>query len=149
MRLHHRAWPLIFFHALLGGLCFFTPLAFAIAVVTANQTLAIWALLAWCVQLGFNIGLLNFIRRFNIDAIKESNAQSTNAKSISSNGILSKIVVAVALQAIYPFLAIATAFKQRVSWRGIDYKIGRRGQIEMLNYVPYSQVDQTTQHSIH
>jgi len=144
VRLHHRAWSLVFIHALLGGFCFFTPLAFAMVTANANQPLAIWAALAWCVQLGFNIGLLEFIRMLNIGAIKK-----LCTKPSKTNGILSKIVVAVALQAIYPFLAIRTAFKQRVNWRGIDYKIGRNGQIEMLNYVPYAQVNQANQHSIH
>ena len=143
VRLHHRAWPLIFLHALVGGFCFFVPLAFAATVVFANQSLAAAALLAWCVQICFNIGLLSYIREINVDAIK-----ALTLKSTEPGGILSKVVAAVALQTIYPFLAIGVAFARQVSWRGIDYRIGGRGQIKMLNYVPYSQILQNDQHSI-
>ena len=44
------------------------------------------------------------------------------------------------LQLIYPFLAIAAFFRQRVSWRGIDYRIGRKSRIEMLEYRRYSDI---------
>ena len=142
VRLHHRAWSLILIHALFGGVCFFAPLVIALAAVASNRPLAIWAAVAWCVQLAFNIGLLDFIRKLNLSAIEKQGLTP------STDGMLSKITVAVALQAIYPILAIGVAFKQRVSWRGIDYRIGRRGSIEMLDYVPYSQVSRSSEHSI-
>ena len=143
VRLHHRAWPLIFLHALLGGFCFLAPLLFAMITGIGGQPLAVWAALAWCVQLCFNIGLLDFIRKLNVNAIKESALKPTNTRSL-----LSKVVVAIALQTIYPFLVIGVAFRRQVSWRGVDYRIGGRGEIEMLNYAPYSQVPQKDTHSI-
>ena len=143
VRLHHRAWFFILLHALMGGFCFFAPLAFVMTTFIENQTFAIWAALAWCVQLCLNIGILEFIRQLNVSVIRESALKPTN-----SNGIFSKVVVAITLQAIYPFLAIGVAFRRQVSWRGIDYRIGGGGEIEMLNYVPYSEIIQQDQHSI-
>ena len=143
VRLHHRAWPLILIHALLGGVCFYGPLVFLLAAAPTNFPLAAWAAIAWCVQLAFNTGLLECVRKLNVNAIKESARQPTSA-----GGILNKFVVAIALQSIYPFLAVGVAFQRRVSWRGIDYQIGRHGKIEMLGYVPYSQIPQKDQHSI-
>ena len=143
VRLHHRAWFFILIHAMMGGFCFFAPLLFTVATIAENQTLAIWAAVAWCVQLAFNIGLLDFIRKVNLLAIENLGIETTNA-----NGLFNKIMVAVTLQAIYPFLAIEVAFRRRVNWRGIKYRIGRRGEIEMLNYMPFSQIDQSKQHSI-
>ena len=142
-RLHHRDWPLIFLHALLGGFCFFGPLVFAMATVINNRPLAVGAITAWGLQLCFNVGLFNVVRKLNFSLLEESVLKSTKA-----DGILSKIVVVVALQAIYPLVAIGVAFRRQVSWRGIDYRIGRRGQIEMFDYVPYSKVLQKDQHSI-
>ena len=144
VRLYHRAWPLILTHAILGGICFFAPLVLVVATAIPNRPLAIWTALAWLIQLGLNIVALDYIRRLNINAIQNSTPQTTNP-----SGLLSKLTVAIALQAIYPFLAISTAFRQRTQWRGIDYRIGRQGEIEMLDYVPYSQVSQADQHSIH
>ena len=143
VRLHHRDWPLIFIHALLAGFCFFGPLVCVMAMVVGNPKLAIAAAIAWCVQLSFNIGLFNVVRKLNVDLMKESALKSTHP-----GGLLNKIVVVVALQAIYPFIAIRVAFQRQVSWRGIDYRIGRRGRVEMLNYVPYSQILHEDQHSI-
>ena len=144
VRLHHRAWPLILIHAIFGGLCFFAPLVLVMVTAIQDRPLAIWTTLVWLVQLGLNIVMLDYIRRLNINAIEKSALQTTNA-----NGLLSKLTVAIALQAIYPFLAIGAVFRQRTRWRGIDYRIGRQGEIEMLDYVPYSQISQTNQHSIH
>ena len=144
VRLHHRAWPLILTHAIFGGFCFLAPLVLVMVTAIQNRPLAIWTLLVWLAQLGLNIVVLDYIRRLNINTIEKSATQTTNA-----NGLLSKLTVAIALQAIYPFLAIGAVFRQRTRWRGIDYRIGRQGEIEMLDYVPYSQVSQTNQHSIH
>ncbi|MDB2686851.1 glycosyltransferase family 2 protein [Mariniblastus sp.] len=143
VRLHHRAWLLILLHALVGGFCFYAPLVVAMIAVVENWPLAIWAVLGWSAQLGFNVGLLNLIRTITVRGI-----QQKNLKPASTQGILNKIMVGVVLQAIYPLLAIGAVFRQRVSWRGIDYRIGRKGQIEMVTYVPYSQVPQQNQHSI-
>ena len=143
VRLHHRAWPLILLHALMSGFCFFAPLALAATTSIANQPLAIQAALAWFAQLCFNIGMLAFIRELNVNAIK-----TLTLKPAITKGILSRILAAVALQAIYPFLAISVAFRRQVSWRGIDYRIEGNDKIKMLNYVPYSQISQTDQHSI-
>ena len=144
VRLHHRAWPLILIHAIFGGLCFFAPLVLVMVTAIQDRPLAIWTVLVWLVQLSLNIVVLDYIRSLNINAIEKSAPQPTNA-----NGLLSKLTVAITLQAIYPFLAIGAVFRQRTQWRGIDYRIGRQGEIEMLDYVPYSQVSQTNQHSIH
>ena len=144
VRLHHRVWPLILTHAIFSGFCFLAPLVLVMVTAIQNRPLAIWTLLVWLAQLGLNIVVLDYIRRLNINTIEKSATQTTNA-----NGLLSKLTVAIALQAIYPFLAIGAVFRQRTRWRGIDYRIGRQGEIEMLDYVPYSQVSQTNQHSIH
>ena len=143
VRLYYRAWSLILLHALLGGFCFFAPLALAVLTATTNPPVALWATLAWGVQLCFNIGLLEFIRTLNLNAIKKSIALPRKAL-----GIFSKVVVAITLQAVYPFLAIRVAFRRLAHWGGIEYRIGTHGQIEMIDYVPYSQVSQTDQHSI-
>ena len=144
VRLHHRAWSLILTHAILGGFCFFAPLFLMMVTATQDRQLAISTTLIWIIQLGLNIAVLSYIRRLNINAIQKSAPKPTNR-----SGLLSKLTAAIALQAIYPFLAIGAAFWQRTRWRGIDYRIGRQGEVEMLNYVPYSQVNQADQHSIH
>lgn len=143
VRLHHRAWSLILLHAVFGGFCFFAPLVLAMVTAIEVQPLAAWTMLVWFLQLGLNIVLLDYMRRLNINAIQKSAPKPTNA-----SGLLSKLMVAIVLQAIYPFLAIGAAFRQRTRWRGIDYRIGRGGEIEMLDYIPYSQVNQKDQHSI-
>jgi len=144
VRLYHRAWPLILIHAILGGICFFAPLVLVMVTAIQDRPLAIWTTLVWLIQLGLNIVVLDYIRTLNLNAIQKSAPKTTNA-----SGLLSKLTTATALQAIYPFLAIGVVFRQRTRWRGIDYRIGRQGEIEMLDYVPYSQVRQTNQHSIH
>ena len=144
VRLYHRAWPLILIHAILGGICFFAPLVLVMVTAIQDRPLAIWTTLVWLIQLGLNIVVLDYIRTLNLNAIQKSAPKTTNA-----SGLLSKLTTATALQAIYPFLAIGVVFRQRTQWRGIDYRIGRQGEIEMLDYVPYSQVRQTNQHSIH
>jgi len=144
VRLHHRAWPLILSHATFGGFCFFAPLVLMMATPIQDRQLAISTGLVWLAQLGLNIAVLGYIRRLNISAIQKSALNTTNTW-----GLLSKLTASIALQAIYPFLAIGAAFRQRTRWRGIDYRIGRQGETEMLDYIPYSQVIQADQHSIH
>jgi len=126
VRLYHRAWPLILIHAILGGICFFAPLVLVMVTAIQDRPLAIWTTLVWLIQLGLNIVVLDYIRTLNLNAIQKSAPKTTNA-----SGLLSKLTTATALQAIYPFLAIGVVFRQRTRWRGIDYRIGRQGEIEM------------------
>ena len=144
VRLHHRVWPLILLHAILGGFCFFTPLVLVMITAIQDSPLAIWTALIWLVQLSLNVVVLSYIRKLNLNAI-----QKTTVPTPGAGGLWSKLTVAIALQATYPFLAIGAAFRQQTRWRGIDYRISRQGKIEMLDYVPYSLVNQTDQHSIH
>ena len=144
VRLHHRVWPLILLHAILGGFCFFTPLVLVMITAIQDSPLAIWTALIWLVQLSLNVVVLSYIRKLNLNAI-----QKTTVPTPGAGGLWSKLTVAIALQATYPFLAIGAAFRQRTRWRGIEYRISRQGKIEMLDYVPYSLVNQADQHSIH
>jgi len=37
---------------------------------------------------------------------------------------------------------------KKIAWRGIDYRLGPKGEIERLNYVPFVETKSKTDHSI-
>lgn len=161
VKLYDRRWILVITHAIIGALCLFLPPLYCIYFLISFQfaNLSIIAGLWLFTQLS-NLVLIQWIEFANRSAILRKSANHNHAEGPTREIDLgplcstpSGFIAFVLLQMLYPFLAIGASFQQRVRWRGIDYRIGRRGRIEMLEYRPYSETlepDKTgSDHSIH
>lgn len=144
VRLYHRAWPAILLHSILGGVCFFAPLVVILVAPLAGLALAGWSALIWILQLALNVALLQTITTTNQRTIDWKPPLIATPR-----GLLSKIVVTVILQSLYPFLAMGAATRQLVKWRGIAYRIGPKRRVEMVEYKPFSTIPKNAEgHSI-
>ncbi len=141
VRLYHAAWIWVLIHALVGAICLFAPpLVVLFFVITLQWLIALLVLAAWVFQLVLNLVLVQLIEMGNWAAM----TRATSTDRGPSHGIIcftiSGLLASLMLQLIYPFLAIGATFRQRVRWRGITYRLGSRGRIEMDEYHPYVDV---------
>ena len=144
VRLYHSAWIWILVHALFGALCLFGP---PLIVLFYLITIQWWAALivagVWITQQLVNQLLIQMIELANWTAIKQGQPENRES-GIEDPGLictsLSGGVASVILQLLYPFLAIGTTFRQRVRWRGVDYRIGYRSRIELIKYRRFADI---------
>lgn len=142
VRLYHRQWNLVLLHALAGLTCLWIPPVLALYCLTLGRMgPALWLGISWIVYQLVNLMLAQQIEDGNRQVLESrpSGAPLRDVRVTSLRGLVANLV----LQVCYPFLAMAAAGKQWVSWRGIDYRIRRRGRLEMVEYLPYAALQRS------
>ena len=141
VRLYHRDWPLVLTHGLISSVCMVAaPIVILAMYVNAEPIIAS---LVFAVLFLFeinNVCLLIAIQTANQRVVCQRNP-STSQFNSSRAGILPILVT----QLLHPFAVIAATLTRRVSWRGIDYSIGPKKKITMLDYYPFCQADDSDQ----
>lgn len=148
VRLYHRGWTWVLAHALLGAVCLFIPPLIALWFLIRFEFAPMGiVLLATAVCQLINLVLIQLIEVGNRTRIHRAQ-RSSHASDIVDASVAEPpmrdlgpfcvtpagLFAFVLLQIFYPFLAIGAALQQRVRWRGIDYRIGSKKRIEMVEY---------------
>lgn len=142
-RLYHQAWPLVASHGLGTSLAMLAGLIFIPIAAWSNEATAMLMMIAALTvyELG-SLGLLFLIRRTASKILGRSD------RPLQQWGSETVTLFAVALpvtQLLYAMATLRSLFTRRVSWRGLDYDIGRSGQIRLKAYAPYSDQQDSLQ----
>ncbi len=133
VRLYHAAWPLVVFHSLFSLACLIGCIVLIPILFVAGYTRA-------GILLAIGFAFFQFINAVLFSQIQKSNLSVINSRlpdppiKPSQPGILAFLIT----QVLYPCATLKTIFTRVVSWRGISYSIGSRNQIEMIQYLPFS-----------
>lgn len=135
VRLHHSSWPLVLAHALFSPLCFVGIVVAAIWCATERNHFELLRIgLVVFAFIMSNVALMRWIQLANGFHLKKRElAASPFAQLKNGPGLIAILVT----QIVYPYAAIKTALMRKVSWRGIEYKIGSGKTISMKEYRPY------------
>lgn len=164
VRLHHRAWPLVLGHAIFSLFCLAGAIV-GLGVIggwAGQESRAVfWTLLGSfaffqtvnCLLLrtigNANRKIIASRQRANGEAIRQQGnptiAEMEVEPGTASKSLVATLAAVLATQAIYPFAALNAARKRTVRWRGIDYELGNRGRVTMLEYQPFAQASESSQ----
>ena len=137
VRLHHKNWPLVFVHGLMSGLCVVGAISVGILMlIDGSISLGLTALISMVVFQLINMGLLEWIRSGNEKIIASRNVVASETRV----SIGTRFLIAILTQWAYFLAIIKAAFAKRVTWRGIDYRIGKKS-IELVEYRPFGSND--------
>ena len=134
-RLHHGAWPAVFGHALLTSAAMLGLIVCAVAGFWRGEPRL--SLLSLAGLLIYELGMVALVRWIDI-SVTTSAEQESQRVSETRPGMLRTAADIVCSQVLYPWAALAAAATTRVAWRKINYRIGRRAQIERLDYCPFT-----------
>lgn len=135
-----EGWASIVSHGLLIASLQLIPLTILLTSLdTSDLQPSIWALASLCLYWGSGFVLADLL-----DHKVESTLKSVSQDFIQSTRRISRLKRFGAMlltNAIYPYVLTTAVFCREVSWRGIRYRLGKHGKVEMLNYQPYHSPD--------
>ncbi len=134
-RLYHPNFVLVVGHALLGLATMLVPLAVAAVLSVRGEVVAAaWLVASLGVYLVGLAGLLALVES-SFHGILQQRDEKFHAWSVVR---WCQMIVAIALtQLIYPLALLGCCFARSIDWRGIHYRILGRGQVQMVEYVPF------------
>ena len=146
VRLYHRDWLMVLGHGLLVGFGLFGTVAGAVWLFTQHQWI-MGSIVAGVLVLfqALNLFLLQRIASANEAHI---NLRAPN-KKMSKRALGQTLIAAIVTQLVQPLAAMSAAVKQKVSWRGVDYKIGAKKSISLVRYVPYREIQSGNENEKH
>jgi hypothetical protein len=132
-RLLGSDWYILALHAINIVLCVLVP-PLALLLEWSDRNIQSWAYLAaaayWCVTLLSMLALERAVRRvLNLDEIETGWFSWSKALTALPSLILVHFVVLRAF--------VCSTWRRTISWRGIEYEIGGRDEVQMLNYSPF------------
>ncbi len=157
VRLYHRGWPLVALHGLSTGIVgMVAPLIAAVCWLSNLQLLAVVMITCWFLYQFLNAWLLRCITRWNQQLIaarsvfgncriddKEidevDDRLDRHPPQMSSAPVIYFIAMLLA-QCVQPLACIVAMFSRRVRWRGIEYKLGVGGDVELIHYRPMTEI---------
>ena len=139
VRLHHRDWPLVLLHGLFSGAVLLAAVfSIAILIVAGVNGLAAGLLAGLVLFEVINFGLITAIENANVAAI------ASRGIAVSKTSLLSRMLTIPITQVLHPIAVLKAALTKKVSWRGIEYMIGRKKTIEMIEYQPFDASNDTS-----
>ena len=145
-KLYHWSWPLVVFHALnIFVLNLLALVGLGFALTQADWPAATIFLACIIISQLFNAAFLRWIGNINRRQIaaRPDSAVGSPEVLISAPKYMMAVATSPWVHAWATFIAL---FRKRISWRGIDYEIGRAG-VRMLQYQPF-RPDQPEDQSI-
>ena len=132
VRLHHPSWRWVFLHGLSVGLPLFcAELMFYAFYFNATQA----ALILMASTILFEI--LSFALLVGIQNVHRTLSQRAGGQKSPENNSLFWYAIALPLtQMIHFSAALSAALAKKVSWRQIDYRIGK-SKVELIEYEPF------------
>lgn len=135
VRLHHQSWPLVLAHALFSLACLLGALLGIIILAVGQHYLDMGRLALVVIAYPVCMAAL-----YHVVQLANGVALSATAdRGIRPLSFGQMVLATIATQLFYPFAAIKTAFMKSVSWRGIEYSIGPKRRIRMVEYRPYRE----------
>lgn len=134
VRLYHRDWPLVLLHGTFLASCMIAVLiAIVLLFYNDEPKLGILLLVLLVVfEIGY-AGLFAAIQAANLNAVNQRRGPTFIAGSTGAG-----IRAFLATQLLYPIAVFSAATAKRVSWRGVEYRIGPGKKITMIEYHPYA-----------
>jgi len=138
VRLHHKSWPLVLAHAIFSGACLIAvPIAILLCLLSQQYFVLVYLIAVILFLLFGNLIQIQVIQFAIKGAFQNPAEVKTGARPKFKKG--PSLIPVLLTQLLYPIIALKTAFKKQVSWRGIEYKIKPGKKIEMVEYRPYRQ----------
>ena len=135
-KLYHWSWPLVVLHSLsIFFLNLFALAGLVFAITQADRLSTVVFLTCIVIYPLCNAGFLKWIGNINRQqfATRSGSSGRTTDVCISTRQYL----IAVAISPwVHAWATLTALFIKRISWRGIDYKIGRTG-VRMQEYKPF------------
>ena len=120
VRLHHRDWPLVFLHGVVSGAVILAAIvSIAILFASGASGLASGLLVCFLLFEVCNFGLVTAIESANVSAI------SSRGSNVRRTSFVSRVVTIPITQILHPIAVFKAAITRKVTWRGIEYEIGR------------------------
>lgn len=143
IRLHNENWPLIQAHAAATMCCNLALLLGLILVVTPQSRSGCLLLSFYGVYQIINAIMLRWIHLVVTENLQNRSVRSLQPADDRVAPPLSLIGMAIlSAQWVYPYACFIATFCRRISWRGIEYNIKGDGNIEMVEYMPFSRSQQ-------
>lgn len=147
-RLYHRKWPLVSAHGLGTSVTLLLcGVLFCVAIWLNHLPLV--ALLFFSV-LAYEIGSLCLLFGINLIARRILKRAGRPLESWGGEMSILYMLTLPVTQCVYAIATVRSLLARHVHWRGIDYKIGRGGQVTMEEYRPYAETSgaQSSEHSL-
>ncbi len=138
-KLYHPKWGVVV------GQAFFlsAPLGIVFALGLYGLRLGNGTLTAWSFG-GFALYILGVLGAFVIMDGSVRKYLRTQGESVSRQTVrgLLKTMISIALTQIVYTFAICGVFRlKNIAWRGVWYRIGRSGNVQLVEYIPYAEVE--------
>lgn len=138
-KLYHPKWGVVVAQAFLLS----APLIFAFILGLYGLWLGNGTLTAWSFG-GFALYILGVLGAFVImdgSVRKYLRIQGESVPRQTAYGLLKTMICIALTQVVYTF-AICGVFRlKNIPWRGVWYRIGHSGDVQLVEYIPYSEVD--------
>ncbi len=132
VRLHHPKWSLVAAHALASGLVAIASPAVLVLMLVFGDIRSMGALiLAYVAWQLVNSGLLWMIEKSNRQALKSRKSFNRLPNQGNASEWM-QVVGTVLTQWMYPFTAWQANAMEEVWWRGVSYKVGDGGTVELI-----------------
>ncbi|MDR0704052.1 MAG: hypothetical protein LBF88_03610, partial [Planctomycetaceae bacterium] len=120
---------------------------FVAGLLYGNKSLIVWNLGSFAVYWGGVFGTLPIMEN-NIRKLLEQRGESLKAWGIKQT-FLTLLMIPVT-QIVYTSALIQLYFLRRVEWRGVEYEIGTKKQVRLIEYKPYKNdcLTENNSHSI-
>lgn len=132
VRLHHPKWSWVAAHALASGLVAIVSPIVILLMLVFGESRSMWTLIqayvAW--QL-VNSWLLWMIEQSNRQALEGRESFNRLPNEGNASGWM-QVVGTVMTQWMYPFTAWQAHKLDEVWWRGVSYKVGANGTVELI-----------------
>ncbi|MDR0610101.1 MAG: glycosyltransferase family 2 protein [Planctomycetaceae bacterium] len=134
-KLHHPAWNAVAFQGTLITLPLLTCAGLLVTgLLFGDVSLIVWNLGSFAVYWGGVFGTLPIMEN-NIRQLLKQRGEPLQAWGIKRT-FLTLLMIPIT-QIVYTSALIQLYFLRRVEWRGVDYEIGTKKQIRLVEYKPY------------
>jgi len=135
-RLHSPRWPWLLLESFATSGALLSAYALAIAALAAAN----WTALAWAAGGGalfaITVGATHFWVEYFV--IQQSERQGETIPPIRLKPLLMCLGAGLLMHFVQSALVIVAHLRRQLTWRGVTYRIHRRREIEMVEYLPYA-----------
>jgi hypothetical protein len=145
-KLHHPAWNAVAFQGILITLPLLACAGlFAAGLLYGNISLIVWNLGSFAAYWGGVFGTLPIMEN-NIRQLLKQRGEPVNAWGIKRT-FLTLLMIPVT-QIVYTSALVQLYFLRHVEWRGVEYEIGTKKQVRLIEYKPYKNDRLTENNSL-